>query len=71
MVASLSYSLGYFQGRLKAYETEEDLFNLVKLGKNKKAYTASSNNEVVATAIWKKEHFLHPLPAGDVTKLYS
>ncbi len=36
MVASLSYRLGYLQGRLKAYETEEELLGLVKKGNVKK-----------------------------------
>jgi len=30
MSAGVSYRLGYLQGRLKAYETEEDLLDLVK-----------------------------------------
>lgn len=33
MSEGVTYRLGYLQGRLKAYETEEDLLNLVKSGK--------------------------------------
>lgn len=36
MVDSLSYRLGYLQGRVKAYETEEDLLGLVKQSISKK-----------------------------------
>jgi uncharacterized Zn finger protein (UPF0148 family) len=34
MIDSVIYRLGYLQGRLKAYETEEDLLNLVKKQKS-------------------------------------
>lgn len=42
MVDTLTYRLGYLQGRLKAYEAEEDLLNLVKSGKKAKKDTPKS-----------------------------
>lgn len=60
MSDGISYRLGYLNGRLRAYEREEDIKNLVMKSKKLKPKQKSSKADASKSNDWKNRTFKTP-----------